>query len=252
MQHAALRKLSMFGFIGTSFLMGWRFGGSLPMGVFFASFWFIWPWYELITRVRKIAMPVDQPLRPKSPPNRETFPALVELTDEIEGEGFEHVADLGRDWDGAQQFYRTFRHEAERTQAALCVVEQGRFAFFYIRIVSRGTDGRGWCTWNYPFSLNLKLAPEWQMNRENSEKSFWQLLESHRAFLAQHGIATDTLEQTTGEEWSEQLEAEQQQQIAHNLTAGILARHADGAIRYTWRGLLFIWLQFLRDFVRLS
>ncbi len=27
-----------------------------------------------------------------------------------------------------------------------------------------GADGTIWTTWNYPFALNLKLAPEWRTN----------------------------------------------------------------------------------------
>ena len=41
-------------------------------------------------------------------------------------------------------------------------------------------------------------------------------------------------------------------QIAHNLAIGVLKQDAGGAVRYSWRGMLFIWLQFLRDLVRLS
>jgi hypothetical protein len=41
-------------------------------------------------------------------------------------------------------------------------------------------------------------------------------------------------------------------QIAHNLAIGVLKMDAGGAVRYSWRGMMFIWLQFLRDLVRLS
>ena len=108
-----------------------------------------------------------------------------------------------------------------------------------------------WTTWNYPFSLNLKVAPEWRMNRESGNKTFIQLLDSHRACLERNGVRTENLLETKPLELADQLQSEQQAQIAHNVTAGILAKGKDGEIRYTWRGLLFIWLQFLRDFVRL-
>lgn len=249
---AVLRKLGLFAFVATSFLIGWLMGGSVPMGIMFASFWLVWPWYELITRVRKIAMPAEKTLRHKSPPGRDFFPALDELTAEIEGEGFAHLEDLGREWDEAQQFFRVFHRAEERTQAVICLVEQDQIAFYYLRIMSRGKDGRVWTTWNYPFSLNLKLAPEWRTNRENGNKTFIELFDAHRAFLNRHGVALDQLQESDPEALLEQLHAEQHAQIQHNLTAGILMKSADGEIRYTWRGLLFIWLQFLRDFVRLQ
>lgn len=251
MASIALRKLGVIGFLATSFLIGWKFTGWMPMGFIFVSFWLFWPWYELITRVRKIAMPVEQALRSKSPPHREFFPALGDLTSEIEGEGFEHLEDLGREWDEAQQFFRIFHKVDERTQAAICLVEQQNFAFYYLRLISRGRDGAVWTTWNYPFSLNLKLAPEWRTNRESGDKTFIQLLDSHRAYLETHGVEAVALRESEPEQLVEQFQAEQRAQIQHNLTAGILRRHADGEIRYTWRGLVFIWFQFLRDFVRL-
>ena len=246
-----LNKIGVLGYLTTSFLTGWLLTGWWPMGLIFLSFWLVWPWYELITRVRKIAMPQDNTLRHKSPPHRELFPALADLTEEIEGEGFEHAEDLGREWEEAQQFFRVFQKTDERIQAVICLVEQESFAFYYLRLVSRGADGTIWTTWNYPFALNLKLAPEWRTNRDSSDKSFIQLLDSHRAFLAHNNVLTEELTETDPAQLAGQFHAEQNAQIAHNLTAGILKKGEDGAIRYTWRGLMFIWFQFLRDFVRL-
>jgi hypothetical protein len=246
-----LHKVGVLGYLATSFLAGWLLTGSWPMGVVFLSFWLVWPWYELITRVRKIAMPVDNALRHKGPPHRELFPALESITAEIESEGFEHVEDLGRDWDEAQQFFRVFHKPDERAQAVICLVEQENFAFYYLRLVSRAADGTIWTTWNYPFALNLKLAPEWRTNRQSGNMTFTQLLDSHRGFLERNDVFTEELTPSDPAKITEILHAEQSAQIAHNLTAGILVRGKDGAVRYTWRGLMFIWFQFLRDFVRL-
>ena len=246
-----LSKIGMLGYLCTSFLAGWLLTGSWPMGLVFMSFWVVLPWYDLITRVRKIAMPVNTELRHKTPPHREMFPALDDLTGEIDGEGFEHAADLGRDWDELRQFFRVFHKPDERVQAVICLVEQESFAFYYLRLISRGADGTIWTTWNYPFALNLKLAPEWRTNGEDGSKSFGQLLDSHRDFLARNNVLIEELTATDPAKLADQLHEEQAAQIAHNVTAGILKKSADGAIRYTWRGLMFIWFQFLRDFVRL-
>ena len=246
------RKLGVLGFLATSFLIGWFVSDWWPMGLVFVSFWLVWPWYELITRVKKIAMPVENPLRHKSPPHPEFFPALGELSDEMEQEGFEHLEDLGREWDEAQQFFRIYHKKGERVQAVICLVEQEQFAFYYLRILSRATDGTVWTTWNYPFSLNLKLSPDWRINRESGDKSFLELIESHRLFLAGNAVHDEDLDETNPDQLHQQLQGEQSSQIAHNVTAGILRRDPDGAIRYTWRGLWFIWVQLLRDFVRLS
>lgn len=134
----------------------------------------------------------------------------------------------------------------------ICLVEQESFAFYYLRIISRGQDGTVWTTWNYPFSLNLKLSPEWRINRESGDRTFIQLLDSHREYLRANGVEVEKLSASDPEQIADQLHAEQRAQIQHNLTAGILHKHENGEIRYTWRGLWFIWFQFLRDFVRLQ
>ena len=246
------RKLGVLGYLATSFLIGWFVSDWWQMGIVFVSFWLVWPWYELITRVKKIAMPVENALRHRSPPHAEFFPALSDLSDEMEQEGFEHVEDLGREWDEAQQFFRIYHKKDERVQSVICLVEQEQFAFYYLRIISRADDGTVWTTWNYPCSLNLRLSPDWRVNRESGDKSFLELIESHRDFLAEHAVDSETLADMNPEQLQEQLQSEQSRQIAHNVTAGILQKDPDGAIRYTWRGLWYIWVQLLRDFVRLS
>ena len=50
----------------------------------------------------------------------------------------------------------------------------------------------------------------------------------------------------------EEIQKDLRAQVAHNIASGVLRKDALGAIRYSWRGLFFIWVQFLRDLVRLS
>ncbi|MEO7318887.1 MAG: hypothetical protein ABIZ56_07870, partial [Chthoniobacteraceae bacterium] len=93
-----LQKIGTFGILATSFLIGWLFTGYWIVGVFLGSSWLLLPWLEILTRVRRLTLPVDKSLRHKTPPNAQTFPALDELTEEIEGEQFEHIEDAGWDW----------------------------------------------------------------------------------------------------------------------------------------------------------
>jgi hypothetical protein len=62
----------------------------------------------------------------------------------------------------------------------------------------------------------------------------------------------DDLENLDPERIQDEIQKDLQAQVAHNLASGVLKRDAEGAVRYSWRGLVFIWLQFLRDLVRLS
>jgi hypothetical protein len=50
-----------------------------------------------------------------------------------------------------------------------------------------------------------------------------------------------------------QLEVENdlRDQIAHNIRQGVLKSTADGEVKYSWRGMVYLWCQFLLDLVRL-
>jgi hypothetical protein len=164
-QHPLLQKLSAVGIFTTSFLIGWLLTGYWIVGAFLAATWLFLPWLDLITRIRKLSLPLERSLRHKAPPNAQSFPALNELTEEIEDETFEHVDDSGWDWDDYQQFFRLFYKADERMQAAICLVDQHDVAFYYIFVSSRAKNGIIWTTWNYPFSYSLKLAPQCRVKR---------------------------------------------------------------------------------------
>jgi hypothetical protein len=151
----SLRKLGAFGILVTSFLIGWLLtGGNWGVGLFCASSWLLLPWLEILTRVRRLTLPLEKNLRHKTPPNANAFPALDEITVEIEGEGFEHIDDAGWDWQDYAQFFRLFYKSADRSQSAICLIDQHDVAFYYLSISSRAKDGTIWTTWNYPTILS--------------------------------------------------------------------------------------------------
>jgi hypothetical protein len=49
-----------------------------------------------------------------------------------------------------------------------------------------------------------------------------------------------------------EIENELRTQLEHNIASGILVRGHDQMIRYSVRGMFFLWGQFLREFVRFS
>ena len=252
MPHPALRKLGAFGVMATSFLIGWLLSGYWQVGVFCASSWLLLPWLEILTRVRKLTLPLEKNLRHKTPPQSEAFPALDEITGEVEGEGFEHVDDVGWDWQDYAQFFRLFYKPADRAQSAICLIDQHNVAFYYLSISSRAQDGTIWTTWNYPFSYSLKLVPQWRVNRLRGDQTFLQMYESHRHFLHMNRVALADLAELDPDAIQLDIQKDLRAQITHNIASGILKQNATGEIRYSWRGMFFIWMQFLRDLVRLS
>ena len=250
--NVVLQKLGAMGVLATSFLVGWLFTGYLAIGALCASSWLMLPWLEILTRIRKLTLPTDKKLRHKHPPNQDAFPALEGLTDEIERLGFAQQDDTGWDWQDYAQFFRLFYKESERSQAAICLIDQHDVAFYYLSVSSRGQDGRIWTTWNYPFAYSLKLAPQWQVNRVGADNSFVDLYDSHRDFLRRNGVIVPDLEPLDPEQLQLEIQKDLAAQIQHNVAVGVLTPAGDGAVRYSWRGLLYIWVQFLRDLVRLS
>ncbi|HEY3898785.1 MAG TPA: hypothetical protein VGM54_09245 [Chthoniobacter sp.] len=250
--HPVLRKLGALGVLATSFLAGWRLTGYWAIGAFCAASWLLLPWLEILTRIRRLTLPLEKTLRHKTPPNSETFPALHEITEEIEGEKFEHTNDAGWDGEDYAQFYRIFYKSVERTQTAICLIDQHDITFFYLSISSRAKDGTLWTTWNYPFSYSLKLVPQWRVNRLRGDQTFLQIYESHRQFLNENRVRLEDLTDLDAEQIQSEIEKDLRAQITHNIAAGVLTQNAAGEIRYSWRGMIFIWFQFLRDLVRLS
>ena len=77
-----------------------------------------------------------------------------------------------------------------------------------------------------------------------------EMMESHREFLAKSGVSTETVVAASPEEMQIGMQSDMEKQIAHNLAVGLLLPEAEGTVRYSWRGMFYIWGEFLRDFLR--
>lgn len=245
-------RLGTFGLVGTSFLAGWLLGGSLPLGVVFASTWFLLPWVEILTRVRRLRLPIDRSLSKSPPPPAGRFPVFADLSDEIEELGYEHAEDVDWKHGEGRQFYRLFIHPIERTVASVCLVEQGDVAFFYVALSSRRPDGSLHMTWNYPFSYGMHLPPHTTVNRIDDSAGIPEMAESHAGWIKSCGLGPRDFEEPRADMLRGQMEAELRRQLEHNIACGILTRDGTDTIRYSVKGMFFLWSQFLREFVRFS
>jgi len=250
--HPAVRKLGGVCFLVASYLAAYFLSGSEAVGLLCVAGWFFLPWLEILTRVRHLRMPLDKPLRSSFAPSAERFPQLGEMTAEVEAAGFLRSDDTSFQWDGATQFMRIFYHPGEKYQAALCLLEQGEMAITWASLSARVEDGRTWTTWNYPFAHTMMLAPETQLNSVTDVSSFADLQEAHRAFLGRSGLEPTALAEQDPEQFVETIQRETRRQVDHNLDQGLIELSGEGTFRYSWRGYLFLWRQFLRDLVRLS
>jgi hypothetical protein len=251
-RRAAWRKIGALVFLAASFMAFYFMTGGIAGGLIGVALWFFLPWVELLTRIRRMRLPVENRLRSRELPDPSFFPNAVEAAGAMEEAGFEHVDDCGWMWGGMTQHFRLFWHPEERAVSAVCLCEQGEVAFAFISITSRDHAGRLWRTTNYPFSPTLKCPPHMRWNHVPCERNcFHQILRDHQDFLRRAKVAPETLRIPDPDEIEESIEAEMKCQVRHNLDAGIIRETGDGHFEYSFRGLLFLWGQFVKDMVRL-
>ncbi len=247
-----LRKIGALVFLGASYSLFFFVSGSWVIGLFGVLLWFFLPWVELLTRVRRMRLPLNNRLRHREVPNPSFFPNAVEAAAAMEEAGFEHVSDCGWEWAGMQQFFRLFWHPEERAVAAVCLCEQSDVAFAFISITSHDSSGKTWRTTNFPFAPTLRCPPGVRWNHVPCEKScFHQILEDHRQYLTRVNIQSDHLRVPDPEQIEDSIEREMRSQVDHNIASGIITLTDDGHFQYSRKGLVFLWGQFIKDMVRL-
>jgi hypothetical protein len=96
----------------------------------------------------------------------------------------------------------------------------------------------------------MHLLPQTVLNRVADDCDVAELAEAHGRFLASLSVETTALQARDIQTLSTEVEKELRSQLEHNIARGILARDGDQMIRYSVRGMFFLWGQFLREFVR--
>ena len=64
-------------------------------------------------------------------------------------------------------------------------------------------------------------------------------------------VDTDLIDPLNEDQIQEEIENDLRDQIAHNIQTGVLMQTPGGEIKYSWRGMIYLWCQFLLDLVRL-
>jgi len=225
---------------------------SIWWGIGAAAAWFFLPWVELLTRIRKMRMPLDNKLQQKFSTNTSVFPNADKHTFTLEKAGFEHIRDCGWNLGGMEQLYQLYWNAETRSVVSICLCEQSNVTFTYLTITSRDICNGVWRTTNFPFSPTLKPTPTVHWNQISCvHECVFKLIEQHCNFLKKQGFIDDDLSIPDPDHLEEEIEHEMSRQIQHNLKQGIIKLTGDGHFRYTFRGLFYLWRQFVRDMVRL-
>ncbi len=247
----SMRKMGAVTFLVASFSLFYFPTRSLLAGIFGAFLWFFLPWFELLTRIRRMRLPVENRLSQRPIPNPSFFPNAPEAAAAMEEAGFEHISDCGWEWDGMRQYFRLFWNPEERAVAAVCLCEQSDVAFAFISVTSHDSQGRIWRTTNFPFAPTLRCPPDVRWNHVPcSRNCFHHILRDHRSYLDRQKIPASQLRIPDPDEIEVSIEREMRRQLDHNLASGIIRLTGDGHFQYSKRGLFFLWGQFIKDMVR--
>ena len=212
--------------------------------------WFVFPWVEIVSRVRKLRFPLHSHIKHRFPPSRDIFPDLDDITEELEEAGFERADDAGWKWEETDHFVRLFYHAEKRLQASISVAQQGEFVFSHASLTSRTEDGFTFITTNYPLSFTMKLAPRQRMNRCQEAETLEDMIVSHEAFLAREGKVAQVITQDP-DNLHTAMEKDLTSQIDHNLKTGVIVVTDGEHFRYSWRGCFFLWFQVVKDMIRI-
>ena len=247
----ALRKTGALTFLIASYCLVYFLTGNVWAGFLGVLLWFLLPWVELLTRIRRMRLPIENRLSQQPIPNPSFFPNATEAAAAMEEEGFDHVSDCGWEWDGMRQFFRIFWHPEVRAVSTVCLCEQSDVAFAFISITSVDQKGNIWRTTNFPFAPTLRCPPNVRWNHVPCGRNcFHEILRDHESYLTRMKIPADQLRVPDPEQIEKSIENEMSRQLDHNLATGVIQLTGDGHFQYSKRGLFFLWGQFLKDMVR--
>lgn len=251
-RRAWVRKLGALVFLAASFALFYFISGSYWFGALGVVLWFFLPWVELLTRVRRMKLPMDNRLRHVAVPNASFFPNAQETVERMVSEGFVHVTDCCWDWAGMKQHYQLYVHESTHTVASLCLCEQADVVFSFVSISSVCQGGETWRTTNYPFAPTLKYPSKFHWNHVPCTRNcFRQIWASHRDYLSKNKLCENSIAECDPDHLEEWIEDEMEEMIEHNLDQGIIEFSGDGNFCYSKKGLFYLWGQFIKDMVRL-
>ena len=246
-----VRKLGWLSLLAASYLLGYFLTDSHAAGACGIAMWFMLPWVEIVVHVRKLRFPVKSEIKGRFPPSTDLFPELNEITEEIEGHGFERVEDTGWKWSDTDHFMRLFHHPEFKVQAAIGMAQQENFAFSYVSVTSRTKEDVTYTTTNYPFPPTMQPSPSQRLNRFVYADSMEELLAAHQDFIDSQGLEDDDFVDVEAEELPTYIEKDMSAQVDHNIRVGLITLTSESEFRYSWRGCFFLWFQMVKDMVKI-
>lgn len=246
-----VRKIGALTLLAASSLAFYFLTGSLLGALLGLIVWLFLPWVELLTRVRSLSFPLEHRLHGQVVPNHAFFPNAAITIETMEREMFRHQMDCSWNWLGTVQHHRLFVQADARAVATLCLCEKCDVVFAFVVITSMAENGHIYRTSNFPFAPQLKSPRSLHWNHLPCSKlCFKQIWQHHREFLQAHGVS-ESLQAHDPDHLDLWVESQMEAMVEYNLEQGIIDLRQDGHFAYTFRGMLFLWGQFIKDMIRL-
>jgi len=242
----ALTFISTMGYLGYALTDHW-------LGVLASlMLWMLLPLIEIYYHKGRAHYPLTpQPIPRLTATEEVFFPHASEYRAQLEELGFEEVDTGSWIWLDARQHHRFYWHPEHLTVASVCLSELDKIAFSYILFYSELACGKTLKTTNYPFTCTLQYAPNmiWR-HVPCEEKKVPLILRAHQQLIAHHNTAPCQLRMPDPENVTSQWFAEKQAQISHNLSRRLISKK-ECNFHYTPLGFFHLWLQAIRDLIRL-
>jgi len=176
------------------------------------------------------------------------YPHASQYLQQLEQLEFEPISEGGWRWLESCESHRLMWNPECDTIASVCLCEQGQIAFSYVTFYSERQDGTLIQTTNYPFSSKLRLPAKvhrWHVPCE--EKEMAEILRRHQQKLV-HTHHRPT--QQDPDTFLAQLRQQLSEQAQYNAESGLITTQ-DDQFSYSSMGILYLWAQAVKDFIRL-
>lgn len=242
----ALVFLLAMGYLGFALTGGWV--GALVSG----GIWFLLPLVEIFFKRGKEKYPFTPTPLPSLPEVDESFfPHASSYRAQLEELGFDAIDNLSWHWLEAHQHHRFYWNPELNTIASVCLCELEKIAFTFVIFHSELADGTVLKTTNYPFSSPLLHPPKTHWKHVPCEEKFLpSIYKSHRSLIAEHNTSPCTLMIPDPDEVSEKWTEEYVRRTHFNKTKGLI-RVSGKDFQYTPLGYFHLWLQAVKDMIRL-
>jgi hypothetical protein len=156
-------------------------------------------------------------------------------------------------WAKSHEHDSFFWHSEQKHLVAICHRIQSCVTFCYLNITSTDENGTIWRSSNFPFSASLPHSPKTRFNHVTHGKISCpeHVLYSHELFLYNAGVGPEHLSTENMEQVETLFEQEMRNLIDHNLKSGMIRLTGDGHFRYSFKGLVYLWWQILKDMFRM-